>query len=80
MLNLTSYLKTTFILNNTNTDYDYFIDSIEKIVATLFSLNFASTKFCDLCDFEKITKFNTRVIKDMWTINPRNLTLYNINK
>ena len=30
------------------------------------------TKFRELCDYEKIAKFNTRVMKDMWTINSRN--------
>jgi len=29
---------------------------------TLFSLNFASTRFRDFRDFEKIAKFNTREI------------------
>ena len=38
------------------------------MLSTLFSLNFASTKFRDLRDFEKIAKFNTRVIKDTRTI------------
>ena len=37
---------------------------ILMLLTTLFSLNFASTKFCDFCDFEKIVKFNTRELKD----------------
>ena len=42
---------------------------------TLFSLNFASTKFRDFRDFEKIAKFNTRELKDTRKLKSQNLVL-----
>ena len=49
-------------------------------ITTLFSLNFASSKFCDFRDFFKIAKFNTHEIKDTQRLKSRNLIPYNINK
>ena len=42
---------------------------------TLFSLNFASTKFRDFREFEKMVKFNTRELKDTRKLKSRNLVL-----
>ena len=53
---------------------------LNVLAHTLFSLNFASTKFRDFRDFEKIAKFNTREILDSRKLKLRNLILYNINK
>ena len=36
--------------------------SLESLLSTLFSLNFARTKFCDFRDFFKIANFNTREV------------------
>ena len=41
-------------------------------LGTLFSLNFASTKFLDFCNFENIAKFNAGILKSP------NLILYQL--
>ena len=50
------------------------------LITTLFSFNFASTKFRNFRDFEKIAKNNTRVISHTWRLKLLRLILYNINK